>query len=749
MGRQKAPVKVNQFVGGLNTEASPLAFPDNATFDERNMELNRDGSRIRRNGFDLESLFVNLDTGVALQDGVGIARSQFRWENPGGATGKQFLAVQIGNYLAIHDVSQVPVSSGPLFTKTFDGTFYAEIFGFASVDGLLVVATGRAELSIFKYEGGVITEEEGELLIRDFFGVSAESDGDVLTDYQNLQKRPSTLSNEHTYNLRNQTFALPKALPRDSDNSACTIAAARVRMGKWPSNADNVNYHLYPEPSNDSNSPTMDRFRPKDMAATPPNNTKAPSGYFVISALRRGSSRLAQVQKLYAENPILEYPVTSLPADTTPTGATVLAEYSGRVWYAGFSGQVVDGDELSPAMSSYILFSQVVQSPSQVFNCFQQGDPTSIEDPDLVDTDGGFIKIGGAYGIKGLMAVETSLFVFAENGVWKITGTDENGFTATGYTVSKLSEEGCVSSSSVVSTGAAILYWGVNGIFAATKDRFGAWTIASVSESTIQTLYDEIPSAERQSCVGYYDSLNNSVRWVYGFLGGTESSKELVLNVKFNAFTLNSVNPTTSGVGILSVSGGQQVTVGAEMPVTVGGVLVTVDGSDVFIGLSDLQRDPNESFYCVMTSSSPTITYTFGGFRREDTVYDWDSLSPVDSPAYLLTGSVTGGDARVRKNVPYLSAHLKVVGDGSEGALESSCMLSSQWNWTTDSSQGKFSTPRQAYRPSRVDSGSFMAQTRNKIRGSGRSVAFKFASEPGKTMHIFGWEFDMEATTDE
>ena len=752
MGRQRAPVKVNQFVGGLNTEANPLVFPDNATFDECNMELNRDGSRVRRRGFDYESLFLEIDTGVVLQYGVHLARTQFRWENPGGITGKQFVVVQVGNYVGIHDVNVVPVSTAPLFSKTFSDLFYSETFGYASVDGLLVIATGEAALTVLKYQDGAVTEETGNLLIRDFFGVSASDGVDVLTDYQNLQKRPKVASQSHIYNLRNQTFALPKAVDTDDADQRDPIEAFTEQSANAtkvrPSNSDNLNYHFSANPNNNSGR-TIERYDSRGMLENPPNTTKAPSGYFVIDALRRGASRLEQISKLYQENTILKYPVSTLPGDSTPRGATVLAEHSGRVWYAGFSGQVVDGDELSPSLSSYILFSQVVQSPSQVFNCFQQGDPTSPREPDLIDTDGGFIKIGGAYGINGLMSVETSLFIFAENGIWKISGIDENGFTATGYTVSKLSEEGCVSAPSIVTTGAAILYWGVNGIYAITKDRFGAWGVASVSEATVQTFYDNIPLDERVGCVGYFDSLHNSVRWVYGYLGGAEASKELILNVKFNAFTINKVGCENAGVGILSVSGGQKVTLSSDPLVLVDGVVVSVDSDEVYITLPDSQRNPSESFYCVMSGNAPSVSYTFGGFMREDTPYDWDSVAPTDNPAFLVTGSITGGDARVRKNVPYLTAHFKVVGDGSSGDLESSCTLSSQWNWTTNSGHGKFSVPRQAYRPRRVDDGNFLASTRNKIRGFGKSVAFKFASEPGKTMHIFGWEFDMEAATDE
>ena len=40
------------FVKGLITEASPLTFPENASIDEKNFVLNRDGSRSRRLGVD-------------------------------------------------------------------------------------------------------------------------------------------------------------------------------------------------------------------------------------------------------------------------------------------------------------------------------------------------------------------------------------------------------------------------------------------------------------------------------------------------------------------------------------------------------------------------------------------------------------------------------------------------------------------------------------------------------------------------
>src|SRR5690606_36954983 len=91
--------------------------------------------------------------------------------------------------------------------------------------------------------------------------------------------------------------------------------------------------------------------------------------------------------------------VTGLPADRTPNGASVVSEYAGRAWFGGFSGDIIDGDKLSPRMSSYVLFSKLVRSISDITTCYQEGDPTSKEAPDIVATDGGYIRINEAYGI--------------------------------------------------------------------------------------------------------------------------------------------------------------------------------------------------------------------------------------------------------------------------------------------------------------------------------------------------------------
>src|SRR3546814_8375953 len=58
---------------------------------------------------------------------------------------------------------------------------------------------------------------------------------------------------------------------------------------------------------------------------------------------------------------------------------------------------------------------------------------------DVCSSDlGGFIRIEGAFNIVGLVNIGAALVVFAENGVWTISGGNSNGFTATGYKVTKI-----------------------------------------------------------------------------------------------------------------------------------------------------------------------------------------------------------------------------------------------------------------------------------------------------------------------
>ena len=162
---------------------------------------------------------------------------------------------------------------------------------------------------------------------------------------------------------------------------------------------------------------------------------------------------------------------------------------------------------------------------------------------------------------------------------------------------------------------------------------------------------------------------------------------------------------------------------------------------------------------CLLLSqaSPPTIEYTFGSYS--DTGFlDWSSTgTPVDSGVFLETGFANSQLLSKHKDVDYLHAFFEKTETGFDEDFnaigESSCLVSSKWNWSNSSSSNKWSPPRQAYRHRRpytpldvndtFDDGLTLVRSRNKVRGSGDSVAFRFEGESGKDLRITGWSYNM------
>jgi len=386
---------------------------------------------------------------VVPSPGVDVAITTHKWSNAGGDPLKTLLVVQTGPELRVFNSAVAPLSNGLIYATGFD-TAQDTAFSYAVVDGVLIVATGLSTVTSFKYLNGTITRTELTLLVRDLFGLEDIAEGVRLKEGSGVVYRPTTVTNNHIYNLRNQTSGLPRlvfeTLVPPTDPIAGFVAATG---GKLPSNSDSVIYALFANPII-AEDPVSKRFKASELINNPIGTFPAPKGFFIINALSRGASRQVEYNKLLAANPTLGYPIGVLPADTTPGGASVITEYAGRVWYSGFSGTIIDGDESSPRMASYVLFSQLVEDSSDIVSCYQDGDPTSTETPELLDSDGGFIRVEGAYGIVAMVTVGPNLMVIASNGVWAIKGGSDYGFKATNYLVSKITNRGCTAPGSVV-----------------------------------------------------------------------------------------------------------------------------------------------------------------------------------------------------------------------------------------------------------------------------------------------------------
>ena len=498
----------------------------------------------------------------------------------------------------------------------------------------------------------------------------------------------------------------------------------------------------------------------------PPGNYRAPSGYFIIDLLNRGASRLSEIKTLYSQNSPLLFPVNTLPKDSTPSGATCVSEYAGRVWYAGFPGEVEGGDSRSPRLSSYVFYSQLVTDPSKIPLCYQDGDPTSSETPDLVDTDGGFIRIDSAYGIKKLINVGSGLLVVAENGIWMVSGGSDYGFTATNNMRRKLTDRGAISTGSIITLDNGAAYWGEDGIYRVGPDQFGDYTSENISKNTVQTLFDDIDSVDKKYAQGIWDSYARKIRWLYNNRQGSEGpSKELVFDTELGAFY-------PSEIGVVEGSTFPRVVVPIEVPpfrtdtvqeeVTYEGAGVTHDGEDVVFSQQVLgDSGYRESAYIVLLTDEE-LSFTFASYR--DTSFrDWASHSSggVDAAAYLLTGYLSGGDFLRNKDVPHIQFYLRrtetgFYDDGTGNLFpenESSCLVQAQWEWTNSPNSNRWGRKFQAYRYRRhylpsgsgddFDTGFSVITTRSKLRGKGKVLSLLIETEEGKDLNLLGWSMLM------
>ena len=777
----------NTFVGGLVTEASPLTFPENASIDEANFTLNQDGSRTRRLGMDLEAGLTPASVTYSIPPAGSLAIATYQWTDVAGISGKSFTVCQIQDKAYILDKADPTLATNGYVKHTFDlctTCLNPAQASFVSIDGLLVVAYNDPTIKIVTYDqdSDSFEEESRPLQTRDLFGVEDKFvvDGveqDLLSP-EWINYRPYSVDSEdaHMYNLRNQGWGLPY-LRWANDYKADAVLRFIARGGTpaaLPSNADTPVANIYPNPFRDDKS--SERFHSSGSVKVEPTKTRATTGHIVIDALSRGTSREESIRRitdtangLYANansrEPIkfVEFrtPTVSLPEDRTEGGATAIAEFAGRVFYGGFSNKIVGGDSQSPALASYVFYSQLVNDISQVTRCFQAGDPTGVEEPDLLDTDGGFVRIAGAHNIQRLVSIGRALVVVAENGVWSIGGSDSGIFTANNLSINKITEHGTISPESVVLVDGTIMYWSDDAIYHLTSNEYGD-LIANELTLNIRKYYQDIDSTEKLTCQGVFDSYSKKVRWLYNNRPlSSGAPTELVFDLVLAAFY-------PSVIGTLGASGPLPVApiivnpyrpVDTDVGVLVGEDNVLSDVDEVNVTATVKTGGFRETAYLtLLNADDPALTEFSLSSYLDEGFSDWRSVdgTGVDAPAFLLTGYLGVEDAHRFKQVPYIYFHFirtedgfVEVGDDLVPLNQSSCLVQSQWDWANSASYGKWGKEFQAYRYRRnyiannsldgFDYGTRTVVSRSKLRGRGRVVSLKISSEAGKDLQLLGW----------
>jgi len=158
-----------------------------------------------------------------------------------------------------------------------------------------------------------------------------------------------------------------------------------------------------------------------------------------------------------------------------------------------------------------------------------------------------------------------------------------------------------------------------------------------------------------------------------------------------------------------------------------------------------------------VTSSFYSITFSdFINTRDSSTKFkDWYSYNNVgaEKQSYFITGYNMGGNGPARaKTGQYLTVYMKRTESGFDASVnplnQSSCLMQARWDFTDNTYPGKWADDVQVYRQLRpfftnagdaFDDGYPLVISKNKLRGRGKAVQFKFASETGKDMKIVGW----------
>lgn len=709
----------NNFTRALVTEATGLNFPENAVTETDNCLFDSNGIVSRRLGFDLEAGGI-LETPESTEG----AFSEFLWKTVGNDGGKQYIVIQEGQYLSLYEIleDQSLSSQKQAYTVNLDSYRVAgspaassQPCGFSSGDGRLIVVHPYCNPILIEYDNDTLsfTDEEIEIEVRDFKGVD---------DGLEIDTRPSTLSAAHRYNILNQGW-YGEAQRIDTNNIATAnkIDYWNDRRGDYPSNADI--WWFYTKVHTGGDAAGTEALAPLsgDAKDTLLGNTPAATGHYIFNAFDiRRTNIVSSLGNSFNES----------SSYFRPTCSTF---FQGRIWFSGV--------DYYP-YNNKIYFSKIIEGKEDYGKCYQQNDPTSKDVSDLLSSDGGVVVINEADKIVSLFNSGGFLFVFATNGTWVITGPDQSGFAADSYVVRRISSIGCEAPFSVVDVDGAPVWWNFDGIYTATPNQLGtSFTVASISQNTIQTFYEDIPRSELVFVKGAYNPVDRVVQWIYR---GTETStykehfrydKYLNLDVTGQAFYPGTVSQEVDAnsrcyiKGILFVYGrstGSQaanVTNNAGVLVT-DSSLVAVTTSEALVGtIESTFKYPIECY-----DNSATQKISFGDYRDTDLV-DLASFGGVDYDSYFTSGYRLRGESQRQWNNHYITIT-------SKQETNSGFLISGRWDYTTSSDASRWTTKQQGYKP---DPNRSYTTRKLKIRGKGTVLQYRVDSQSGKPFNIAGW----------
>ena len=117
--------------------------------------------------------------------------------------------------------------------------------------------------------------------------------------------------------------------------------------------------------------------------------------------------------------------------------------------------------------------------------------------------------------VRELRATRNAILVFAENGVWEISG-GRGGFTAQTYLVRQITDAGCNAPCSVQKMDTMVVYTGPKGVTALAPNQYtGQLEDQSLTAQVIQPTWNAIPAAKQQRVQSAYDDAKQRLYILY------------------------------------------------------------------------------------------------------------------------------------------------------------------------------------------------------------------------------------------
>lgn len=697
MPRQTAFLAENNFKNGLITEATGLNFPENSVVDTDNCVFNFDGSVDRRLGFDFEPAYDLHEL-----DRSNLAISTYLWENVSGNGDITFLVKQVGRSLYFYRLNESSAFSlgfmpsgaslnDPPFNTDDTGTVECQ---YASGNGYLFVTHPYCRPLRISYDpiAETFSTVVMELKIRDFEGDIADT---------TLDDRPTTdlgsMNVHHRYNLQNQGWTVTNLMAWDTGQTT------------MPSNTDVM--WRFKTPSN------VFDFTATTTVNIVSGNSRAPKGHYILDALSMDRDAVSGLS-----------PITF--TGTGGVSVTTCAFFAGRMFYAGIP---------ATGFNSKIYFSQIVEDVSQYAKCYQANDPTAEDLFDLLPSDGGIIDIQEAGTIIKLATVPGGLCAFSANGVWLITGSQGIGFTATDYSIQKISNVPCLTPSSFVNVEGMPCWWNADDIcMIQANSNSNLPTVVKLSHGKIDQFLQDIPISAKRTVKGTYSTGEKRIQWLYKSTNTNQVDEVYEYDRILNYDIYSSAFYPWS----MSLEEGATIhaLVSSNLPSRFISQNIVIDDSSNNVVTLDL--DTVVAFSTSGTDSAPFIKYlvsygpktaaqfTFAEENNENLV-DWETITDgvtyesFFDAAYKLKGA---GLTRFGNNF------VRVYSRTDEPVKY---YFQAMWDYAiTGNSTGRWSVNQVV---EHTDMNYSNASKRLKVRGYGLAMQYRVSSIGQNPFHIIGW----------